>query len=74
MKNYQFLVLLIALVSPLSLRAQQTPQTFVQQTHYLLYLPEHYANDTSARWPLVLFLHGSGEVGDRYLGIFLSTA
>jgi len=64
MKNYQFLVLLIVLFNPLSLHAQQTPQTFVQQTHYLLYLPEHYANDTSARWPLVLFLHGSGEVGD----------
>lgn len=29
---------------------------------YLLYLPDNYA--TQARWPLVLFLHGSGERGD----------
>ena len=64
MKKYHFLVLLIAMFHPFRLHAQQTAQTFVQQTHYLLYLPEHYADDTSARWPLVLFLHGSGEVGD----------
>jgi predicted esterase len=57
-------VILIALSHPFGLHAQQTRQTFVQQTHYLLYLPEHYADDTSTRWPLVLFLHGSGEVGD----------
>jgi predicted peptidase len=31
---------------------------------YLLYLPKAYAADTSRRWPLVLFLHGSGERGD----------
>jgi predicted esterase len=54
----------IALCAPCLLEAQQTQQIFVQQTRYLLYLPEHYAEDTSARWPLVLFLHGSGEVGD----------
>jgi predicted peptidase len=30
---------------------------------YLLYLPKAYAADTSRRWPLVLFLHGSGERG-----------
>lgn len=31
---------------------------------YLLYLPKAYAADTSLRWPLLLFLHGSGERGD----------
>ncbi|HEU4470510.1 MAG TPA: dienelactone hydrolase family protein [Flavisolibacter sp.] len=45
------------------LRAQQLAQKFVQETHYLLYLPEGYEKDTAARWPLVLFLHGSGESG-----------
>ncbi|HZY36624.1 MAG TPA: prolyl oligopeptidase family serine peptidase [Mucilaginibacter sp.] len=64
MKKYYFFVLLIALCYPFRLHAQETAQTFLQQTNYLLYLPEHYADDTSARWPLVLFLHGSGEVGD----------
>lgn len=29
---------------------------------YLLYLPEEYGNDEK-KWPLVLFLHGSGERG-----------
>jgi predicted peptidase len=33
------------------------------KSDYLLYLPEEYGADTSRRWPLVLFLHGSGERG-----------
>jgi pimeloyl-ACP methyl ester carboxylesterase len=64
MKKYCLFIVLAALCNTYTLNAQQTIQTFVQQTHYLLYLPEHYGDDTSARWPLVLFLHGSGEVGD----------
>ena len=43
--------------------AQQTAQKFVQETEYLLSLPNHYNEDTIRRWPLVLFLHGSGESG-----------
>lgn len=35
----------------------------IVETAYLLYLPEHYADDTIKRWPLLLFLHGSGESG-----------
>ena len=31
---------------------------------YLLYLPPEYGVDEAKRWPLVLFLHGSGERGD----------
>jgi len=45
------------------MRAQQTAEKFVQETGYFLSLPEHYLDDTSIRWPLVLFLHGSGESG-----------
>ena len=30
---------------------------------YLIYLPKDY--DQKASWPLVLFLHGSGERGDN---------
>jgi predicted esterase len=47
----------------LSVAAQQTEQKFVQHTSYLLYLPDNYSNDTLHRWPLLLFLHGAGEVG-----------
>ena len=32
--------------------------------HYLLYLPEDYAKDPAAKWPLILFLHGAGERGN----------
>jgi predicted peptidase len=30
---------------------------------YLLYLPTEYGQNPSARWPLILFLHGAGERG-----------
>jgi len=32
---------------------------------YLLYLPENYFN-LQTRWPLILFLHGAGELGTDY--------
>lgn len=44
--------------------AQNIPAKFVQETHYLLSLPEGYDSDTGKRWPLLIFLHGSGERGD----------
>ncbi len=31
---------------------------------YLLYHPPGYDQDTSKRWPLIVFLHGAGESGD----------
>lgn len=34
------------------------------RVNYLLYLPPAYNDDADRRWPLVLFLHGSGERGD----------
>jgi predicted peptidase len=43
--------------------AQQTAQKFIQETQYLLFLPEGYEKDSTQRWPLLLFLHGSGESG-----------
>ncbi|MCW3119741.1 MAG: hypothetical protein JWM28_3823 [Chitinophagaceae bacterium] len=45
------------------IKAQQTAQKFIQETQYLLYLPEGYGTDTTLRWPLMIFLHGSGESG-----------
>lgn len=44
--------------------AQQTAEKFIRETGYLLSLPEGYTADTAARWPLMLFLHGSGESGN----------
>ncbi|MEP7376976.1 MAG: prolyl oligopeptidase family serine peptidase [Chitinophagaceae bacterium] len=50
-------------VSFLFVKAQQTAEKFVQETQYLLYLPDGYLNDTIKKWPLLIFLHGSGESG-----------
>lgn len=37
---------------------------FTARLNYLLYLPPGYdAGDTQKRWPLLMFLHGSGETG-----------
>jgi predicted peptidase len=33
------------------------------EVHYLLYLPGDYGKDPHRKWPLILFLHGSGERG-----------
>ncbi len=47
----------------------QTAQHFLLErkqvlaTDYLLFLPAGYDADTEKRWPLILFLHGSGERG-----------
>lgn len=36
-----------------------------REFHYLLFLPKDYGNsDKPRKWPLILFLHGSGERGD----------
>ena len=52
-------IILVAMLA----QAQQTAETFVLETKYLLYLPGEYASDTTRKWPLMIFLHGSGESG-----------
>src|SRR5258708_39691540 len=42
---------------------QQTPEKFLRETDYLLSLPDGYDKDSTQHWPLVIFLHGSGESG-----------
>ena len=47
-------------------QAQKPAKLTVQvpiEINYLLYLPKDYANQES--WPLLVFLHGSGERGDN---------
>src|SRR5581483_7526927 len=52
------------LVSP-RMEAQQTHEQYIRPVNYLLYLPDGYQQqDTVKKWPLLLFLHGSGERGD----------
>ena len=33
------------------------------QMHYLLHLPQSYGEDKAKKWPVIVFLHGSGERG-----------
>lgn len=35
-----------------------------QTTRFLLFLPPSYGHEAGKRWPLMIFLHGSGERGD----------
>lgn len=47
---------------PAPQKAGQLATTVKVQMNYLLYLPDDY--DQKDSWPLLLFLHGSGERGD----------
>lgn len=63
-KRLFFILAIIGLsLGWLTAGAQQTAETFVVKTDYLLSLPDGYNSDTTQRWPLVIFLHGSGESG-----------
>jgi pimeloyl-ACP methyl ester carboxylesterase len=58
-----FYILLITILIFLKSEAQQTAEKFIWETHYLLSLPSDYELDSTRKWPLLLFLHGSGESG-----------
>lgn len=64
-KKYLILrsVLLVFVCLNQGVSAQQTAKKFLFETQYLLSLPDGYAADTSTKWPLLIFLHGSGERG-----------
>src|SRR5579863_5896822 len=59
-----FTVLISSTLFSVILFSQQTAQKFIRETDYLLSLPEGYDNDTTVKWPLMIFLHGSGERGN----------
>jgi predicted peptidase len=62
------LVLLSAAVASADPAAgKQTAEVYEaggQKLGYLLYLPSDYGKDAAKQWPVILFLHGSGEAGD----------
>ena len=58
------LINLLVVLTPFLISAQQTSQKFIEETNYLLAMPEGYDSDTTSRWPLLVFLHGSGEAGN----------
>ena len=64
---YSLLVGILSGIAPAA-HAQMTAQVMKkspeQTLHYWLYLPERYEMSKQQDFPLVLFLHGGGEVGD----------
>ena len=67
--NHATYALIIALLfagnlsTQAQLSAETTPVTSKQTVHYWQYLPDNYEADTATLFPLVVFLHGGGEVG-----------
>ena len=69
------LLLVAMILSTLRVEAQeqasgsQAPAKFEKQivktikADYLLYLPKEYGKEADKKWPLMVFLHGSGESG-----------
>ena len=56
-------------ISAVAQAGTQQPQTFEKQVvktltlKYLLYLPKEYGKEADKKWPVMIFLHGSGERG-----------
>lgn len=46
-------------------RAFEKQVTRTYSGRFLLYLPKGYGNEKEKKWPLLLFLHGSGERGNE---------
>ena len=73
MTNQLIIALALVVFVPLAMAADvptepgQHPQTFEKQItiklDYLLYLPKEYSQNADKKWPLMVFLHGSGESG-----------
>lgn len=62
-------------ISTESLQPGQTPYAFLSnsgvEVRYLFYLPENY--DSNKQWPLIVFLHGNGEIGRNIDRLYEST-
>ena len=79
MKTLLMLALLIfsgkCLLAGESQKQEQTVEHYdfkVQHEYhlqYLLYMPPDYKADDTAKWPLILFLHGAGERGTNILKV-----
>ncbi len=61
------LIIALLIASRLTTQAQLVADSATlnptEEIHYWQYLPDNYATDTTTQFPLVVFLHGGGEVG-----------
>jgi len=55
--------LLLCFISIQFLAAQHSNEKFILEQEYLKYLPDNYNDDLEKKWPLMIFLHGTGERG-----------
>jgi pimeloyl-ACP methyl ester carboxylesterase len=62
-------VLLVACVSSAFAQNHQQTKQAISVTNYLLYVPKDYAQDANKKWPVMIFLHGSGERGDSLMKV-----
>jgi hypothetical protein len=52
------------LLSPfVKAQGKQENKKLIIENGYLLFLPQDYKNDSQKKWPMIMFLHGSGERG-----------
>lgn len=61
-------LMLVLLLSTRALADQQAKTLDTQvpvKLQYLLFLPQDYNQDSSKKFPMILFLHGAGERGDN---------
>jgi len=67
--KYTITLLIITLVGLLKLSAQQNAHRVLLkpelELQYLLYLPDAYEQEPESEFPLLLFLHGGGESGNK---------
>jgi len=64
--NKKYILFLLLLLSVFfDLRGQQTAQKYFREIDYLLYLPDGYSENPTKKWPLMVFLHGSGNAGSN---------
>jgi len=67
--NFTLLFLILATMSVLSQESPQQEGAFKGKVihevslDYLLYLPDGFKENSTEKWPLLVFLHGSGERG-----------
>ncbi|MGB3777528.1 MAG: prolyl oligopeptidase family serine peptidase [Tunicatimonas sp.] len=61
------LTISLLIISHLPTHAQLVAESTIlnptEEIHYWQYRPDNYATDTTTQFPLVVFLHGGGEVG-----------
>ena len=63
MKTVKWLLFSVVIFCCHLVAAQQTQEKFTKKINYLTYKPAEYGQDTVKMWPLVIFLHGSGQQG-----------